>query len=359
MGGMLAPGATIGILGGGQLGRMLALAAARLGYRCAIYCPETDSPAFDVAARHRCAAWDDMRALAGFAEEVDVVTFEFENVPLDTLLRLEKRVPVRPGPRSLACTQDRIEEKRFVAGLGIPVADFHAADDAPGLARALDALGGPAIAKTRRHGYDGKGQLRLAPGDDAAGAWRRLGGHPLAVERLVPFEREISILLARALDGRVAVWPAAENVHEGGILRRSAAPAVLPDKLARRAVDHATAIAGALGHVGVLAVEMFVVDGAPELLVNEIAPRVHNSGHWTMDGAWTCQFEQHVRAICGLPLGPCDARAPTRMENLIGEEIDAWPRLLAEPGARLHHYGKLEARPGRKMGHVNRVGRTS
>jgi 5-(carboxyamino)imidazole ribonucleotide synthase len=356
--GPLPPGSTIGILGGGQLGRMLALAAARLGLKCHIYCPDPESPAFDVAAARTVAAYDDAGALDAFAADVDVVTYEFENVELTSAERLAPYVPVRPGVRALAVSQDRLAEKTFLRDLGIDTAPFAAVDDLRGLENGLTSIGRPAVMKTRRFGYDGKGQVRIGSGDEANAAWAGIGGKPAILEGFVNFSREVSVIAARALDGSVASYGVAENVHRNGILHSSTVPA----QVARRTVEQGIAIARqileALDYVGVLGVEFFVVgEGADErLVVNEIAPRVHNSGHWTEDACAVSQFENHIRAVAGWPLGPTARHADVVMTNLIGADADTWAGLAADPSARLHLYGKREARPGRKMGHVNRLG---
>jgi 5-(carboxyamino)imidazole ribonucleotide synthase len=353
----LAPGMAIGILGGGQLGRMLALAAAELGLSCHIYCPDPKSPAFAVSAARTVAPYEDTDALAAFADAVDVVTYEFENIPIDSVRLLEERAAVRPGARSLEVSQDRLAEKRLMESLGIAVPVFAPVDTLTDLYSALAKTGRPAILKTRRMGYDGKGQATIRSGDDLVAAWRLVGETPSVLEALVPFRREVSVILARADDGTMRSYDIAENRHVDGILATSTVPAQVSPELAAEAVAIAEAIAESLGHVGVLAVEMFVVDlnGVPRLLVNEIAPRVHNSGHWTTDGCLVSQFEQHIRAIAGWPLGDTERHSDVTMTNLIGEEAAAWTSLLAEPGARVHLYGKSEVRPGRKMGHVNRV----
>ncbi len=350
----LAPGARIGILGGGQLGRMLALAAAPLGYRVHIYCPEANGPAAEVSDRATTAAWDDKAALGRFADAVDVVTYEFENIPLPTANFLAARCPVRPGPAVLAIAQDRFEEKSFLEAQGIATAPFRAIDGAAEIGPALAAIGGRAVLKTRRLGYDGKGQARLGHPDEAARAWAEIGAQPAILEAFVGFEREISVVAARGLDGSTAAYDAVENRHVDHILDTTIAPAAIPAEVAARARDIATRLLAALDYVGVIGVEMFLLaDGA--LLVNEIAPRVHNSGHWTIEGCPTSQFEQHVRAIAGLPLGSAERFFDAEMKNLLGDDIEAWPEILAEPGAHLHLYGKAEPRPGRKMGHVTRI----
>jgi len=354
---VLRPGATIGILGGGQLGRMLAMAAARLGLHCHVYCPDADAPAFEVAQAVTQAAYEDRAALETFAAAVDVVTYEFENVPADCAALLAARRRVLPDPAILATTQDRLAEKTFVASLGIPTPAFAEVNSADDLARALETIGRPAVLKTRRFGYDGKGQAKVAAGTDPAAAFRQVGGAPSIVEAFVPFEREISVVAARGHDGRIACFDVTENEHGDHILRVSRAPAQVDSGVAAEALRIATRIAEALGYVGVLAVEMFVVPNGPgqRVLVNEIAPRVHNSGHWTLDGASVSQFEQHIRAIAGWPLAEPVRRGRVEMVNLIGDEIDSYAKWLTVPGAAVHLYGKGAARPGRKMGHVTRV----
>jgi 5-(carboxyamino)imidazole ribonucleotide synthase len=348
---IVAPGATIGILGGGQLGRMIALAAAALGYRCHVYAPEADLPASDVSAATTRAAYDNRSALEAFAAEVSVVTYEFENVPVETVRVLEKLVPVRPGARSLEIAQDRLAEKSFANALGIGTAGFAEVDGLEGLEAAIRRVGLPAILKTRRLGYDGKGQARLSEAGDAAEAWRAIGAAPAILESMVDFEREISVVTARGLDGAVVPYVPVENRHEHGILDLTTAPAPLPEALAHDAEAIAGRIADALDHVGVLCVELFVSrDGS--LLMNEIAPRVHNSGHWTIDACATSQFAQHVRAVCGLPLGAAERHADAVMKNLIGDDALGWRAYLDDPTACLHLYGKAEVRPGRKIGHV-------
>ncbi|HOV04782.1 MAG TPA: 5-(carboxyamino)imidazole ribonucleotide synthase [Kaistiaceae bacterium] len=354
---MLAPGQTIGILGGGQLGRMMALAAARLGLKCHIYCPDAASPAFEVAATHTIAAYDDEAALARFADSVDVVTYEFENVPGETAAFLEARRPVRPGPKALAVSQDRLVEKRFIADLGIAVAPFAEVTGEATLESALARFKGRGVLKTRRFGYDGKGQVMLRSANDVVGALARIANAPAILEGLVDFEREVSIIVARGLDGTVEAFDLAWNTHAHHILDRTRVPAGVSPETEAEARRIGETIAAALDYVGVLAVELFLVrDGAGEhLVVNEIAPRVHNSGHWTEDACLVSQFEQHVRAVAGWPLGEPTRLADVEMENLVGADADRWAEIAAEPGARLHLYGKAESRPGRKMGHVNRL----
>lgn len=354
----LKPGDTIGILGGGQLGRMLALAAARLGLRCQVFSPDPDSPAFDVVQYATCAEYADVEALELFAGDVDVITYEFENVPAATAMVLAARRPVLPNYKILEITQDRLGEKDFVNGLGIATAPYADVTSAAGLQTAIKAIGLPAVLKTRRFGYDGKGQAMLRPGADVEAAWRDLETKAAILEGFVAFEREISVIAARGGDGQVECFDVTENEHRDHILKHSFVPARIPAALAEEARDIATRIATALDYVGVLAVEMFVVPGTsgPTLLVNEIAPRVHNSGHWTLDGASVSQFEQHIRAIAGWPLAkPVRHGATVTMTNLIGDEINGYGRWLTVPGATVHLYGKAESRPGRKMGHVTEV----
>ncbi|MCZ8325583.1 MAG: 5-(carboxyamino)imidazole ribonucleotide synthase [Sphingomonadaceae bacterium] len=349
---MIPPGETIGILGGGQLGRMLAMAAARLGYRVHIFAPEADSIAADVAAQFTCADWDDAAALARFAADCAVVTYEFENVPVAPLKALGG-VALLPGARALEVAQDRLSEKRFVEGLGGRPAPYAPVDTEEDLARALETIGSPGILKTRRDGYDGKGQWRIMTDHDALGI--RLPGQPLVYEGFVEFEHEFSVILCRAQDGTIVFWDSAENVHKSGILDRSTVPAG-PEVLAQvpAARDLAGKVAAALGYVGVLTLEFFATSAGP--VFNEMAPRVHNSGHWTIEGALTSQFENHIRAICGLPLGdPALAARGVEMWNLIGDEAHDWAPILADPRNHLHLYGKAAARPGRKMGHVTRL----
>ena len=351
---VLAPDATIGILGGGQLGRMLALAAARLGFKCHVFSPNPDSPAFDVVRRVTHADYGDTEALDRFAEDVDVVTYEFENVPAETAAFLAARVPVLPDPKILATTQDRLAEKNFVTALGIATAAFAAVGAAHELPAALERIGRPAVLKTRRFGYDGKGQATIRTETDAAAAWREVGGQPCILEAFVPFEREVSVVAARGHDGAVVSFVVTENEHRDHILKFSRVPAALGAQTADEARRIADTIAQTFGYVGVLAVEMFVL-GDGGLLVNEIAPRVHNSGHWTLDGASVSQFEQHIRAVAGWPLGRPVRHGRVEMTNLIGHEVDDFRRWLGLPGAAVHLYGKATVRPGRKMGHVTQV----
>ncbi|MGO9005225.1 MAG: 5-(carboxyamino)imidazole ribonucleotide synthase [Beijerinckiaceae bacterium] len=358
----LEPSSTIGVLGGGQLGRMLALAAADLGLKTHIYAPEADSPAFDVCARETRASYEDEAALTRFAGSVDLITYEFENVPARTAAILAALRPVRPSPAALAVSQNRLHEKDFLTSLGIATAPYIRVDDAGGLARAVAQFGRPSLLKTRRFGYDGKGQAIIREGSDLAATFRGLGGRPSILEGIVPFVKEVSVVAARGADGSFAAYDVAENIHSNHILSSSRVPAAILPKTAVAAVASTHRIADALDYAGVIAVEMFVCEAADEggvretLLVNEIAPRVHNSGHWTQDGALTSQFEQHIRAIAGWPLGtPRRHGIAVEMRNLIGEDALAYEDLLREDGACLHLYGKAKVRPGRKMGHVTRI----
>ena len=350
----LAPGATIGILGSGQLGRMLALAAARLGFSCHIFAPDAESPAVDVVHRVTVADYSDTQALERFAADIDVATYEFENVPAAAATFLAKRVRVLPDPNVLATTQDRLAEKNFVAALGLGTAPFAAVAAAGELAAALAKIGRPAVLKTRRFGYDGKGQAAINEGTDPETAWREIGGQACILEAFVPFACEVSVVAARGKDGAVECFDVTQNEHRDHILKVSRAPAAVSDTTAQEARRIAETITQKFGYIGVLAVELFVTrDGG--LLVNEIAPRVHNSGHWTIDGASVSQFEQHIRAVAGWPLAKPVRRGRVEMINLIGSEIDDYRKWLTVPGAAVHLYGKKQVRPGRKMGHVTRV----
>lgn len=349
---MIPPGETIGILGGGQLGRMMAISAAQLGYRCHIYAPESDSIAAEVSAAFTNAAWDDAEAMRRFAADCAVVTYEFENVPVAPLSAIGE-VPLLPHPRALETAQDRLTEKRFVTDLGGKPAPFAPVDSAEDLAEAMAAIGTPGILKTRREGYDGKGQWRIMAPEDAAGL--DLPATPMIYEGFVRFFAEFSVILCRGADGDIRYFASPENVHAGGILSVSTAPAS-PDVEAQvpAARELAARVADALDYVGVLTLEFFATGDGP--VFNEMAPRVHNSGHWTIEGAVTSQFENHVRAICGLPLGGTGLAAKAvEMRNLIGDEAHDWPAILADPANHLHLYGKAAARPGRKMGHVTRL----
>lgn len=350
----LPPGSVIGILGGGQLGRMTAMAAARLGYRCHIFSPEKDGPAAQVSAAATVAEYDDTRALDGFARAVDVVTLEFENIPVEAVRRIAGKTPVYPGAEVLEIAQDRVREKEFLNGIGVATASWAAVEDLAGLESADSRIGRPAVLKSARLGYDGKGQAAVGPDTDLARAFDSIGSVRAILEGWVDFICEISVIVARGRDGAIASYPAVENHHLQHILDTTIAPARLADGVAGRAEGIARHIAGELNYIGVLAVEMFVT-GEGKVLVNELAPRPHNSGHWTIDACPTSQFEQLVRVVCGLPLGPTERHSDAVMKNLIGADVDAWPEFLAEPGARLHLYGKAETRPGRKMGHVTRL----
>lgn len=355
---MLKPGATIGILGGGQLARMLALAAAPLGLRCHVYSPEKESCAFDVVHAGTCARYDDEAALGRFAGVVDVISYEFENVPAKTAAFLAKRRPVLPDPQILETTQDRLAEKNFISALKIPTAPFAPVHSATQLAEGVEAVGLPAVLKTRQLGYDGKGQAKITIGGDPVAAWRSLRNAPCIVEGFIDFEREVSVVAARSRDGKVDCFEVTENEHRDHILKTSRVPAKVTPALAREARQIATRIAKAFDYVGVLAVEMFVVRKGSRraVLVNEIAPRVHNSGHWTIDAATVSQFEQHIRAVAGWPLAkPVRLGRRVEMVNLIGAEVNEAARWLTVPGASVHIYGKGEARARRKMGHVTRV----
>jgi 5-(carboxyamino)imidazole ribonucleotide synthase len=353
----LPPGSTIGILGGGQLGRMLALAAARLGLKCHILCPDEDSPAFAVSAKSIVADYDDEEALAAFAAGVDAVTYEFENVDVRAAERLADRVPVRPGARALAVAQDRLAEKDFLAGIGIAVAPYAAVQDLDSLRQAVERMGLPAVLKTRRFGYDGKGQATIRTERDIEPAWEAMRGAPSVLEGFVHFAREVSVIGVRGTRGETASYDPAENVHRNHILHTSTVPARIAPETAAAAGEIARRIMDALDYVGAIGVEFFVEGEGPgeRLIVNEIAPRVHNSGHWTEAACAVSQFENHMRAVAGWPLGGTDRHSDAVMQNLIGAEADEWLRIVSDPQALLHLYGKAEARPGRKMGHVNRL----
>jgi 5-(carboxyamino)imidazole ribonucleotide synthase len=350
----LPPGSTIGILGGGQLGRMLSVAAARLGLKTVIFEPGGDCPASHVANHHIQADYTDEDALRRFADSVDVITYEFENIPTSALDILESLKPIRPGREALRISQDRLTEKAFLTGLGLSVAPYADIPDATALEAALGTIGTPSILKTRRFGYDGKGQARLMSSADAPAALAAMNGAPAVLEGFVDFTAEVSIIAARGLDGSVACYDPGENVHREGILRTTTVPASLSAALRTDAVLLAAKVLTALDYVGVMGVELFVTPGG--LIVNEIAPRVHNSGHWTQNGCTVDQFEQHVRAVAGWPLGDGSRYADVVMENLIGEDVERVPALAGERGVAVHLYGKGEVKAGRKMGHVNRVG---
>ena len=353
----LPPGSTIGVLGGGQLGRMLSMAAAKLGLRTHIYCDEPRCPAFDVSAQQTVGSYTDLERLTAFARSVDVVTYEFENVPVEAACHLAEIVPVRPGPRALQVAQDRLVEKQFISGLGVQVAPFARVDTAQDLAAALDRFGGQCILKTRRFGYDGKGQVSVAPGENCAQALAAVGNAPAILEKRLSFACEVSVLVVRGRDGQVRFYDIPQNTHSGGILRRSVVPSSLAPEEQELARRMAQRIAEEMDYVGVLAVEMFYMGPGSEepLYVNEIAPRVHNSGHWTMDACPVSQFENHIRAVAGWPLGSTERHSNAEMINLIGKDAQAWRELAAEAGTLIHLYGKREPRDGRKMGHINRL----
>jgi 5-(carboxyamino)imidazole ribonucleotide synthase len=349
----LPPGSTIGILGGGQLARMLALAAGKLGLNCHIFAPEKDNPAFPVSAAHTIAAYDDEAALTVFAHSVQAVTYEFENVPVAAVRFLEALVPVRPGSKALAVAQDRIAEKMLAREMGAMTAEFAAVNSLQDLQVALLRIGYPAVLKTTRMGYDGKGQAKIMSAADVESAWAAMKNQPSIVESFVNFRMEMSVICARGLDGAFAAYEPTENVHRNHVLHTSTVPAQIDDTLAAEAVFVAQRMAETLEYVGVMGVEFFVGDDV--IYVNEIAPRVHNSGHWTQDACIISQFEQHMRAVAGWPLGATYRHSDVVMTNLLGDEIKQWPALSAQPGVAVHVYGKAEARAGRKMGHFNRI----
>jgi 5-(carboxyamino)imidazole ribonucleotide synthase len=353
----LPPNSVIGILGGGQLGRMLTLAAARLGLKSHILAPEPESPAFQVAAGHTCAAYTDGNALAAFAATVDVVTYEFENVPAETAAILGRLKPLAPGAQALATSQDRLTEKSFLARIGLVTAPFADVDGPAALDAAVARIGRPAILKTRRCGYDGKGQIIVTAETPLAAAWAAIGARPAILEGFVDFEKEVSVIAARGWDGAVAVYDVPENRHADHILRESIVPAAIASETASAAREIARRITAALDYVGVIGVELFLSreKGAERLIVNEMAPRVHNSGHWTMDACLVSQFEQHIRAVAGWPLGSPERHSDVVMTNLLGDEAQNWRNLAGEPRTGLHLYGKAKSPPGRKMGHINRL----
>ncbi|MFK7836236.1 MAG: 5-(carboxyamino)imidazole ribonucleotide synthase [Sulfitobacter sp.] len=346
-------GSTIGILGGGQLGRMLSVAAARLGYKTHVFEPGANPPAGHVADAVTTAPYENDAALRAFADACDVVTFEFENVPTAALDLIEAQVPIRPGREALRISQDRLTEKTFLQGLGLRVASFAEVNDAPSMEAAVAEIGTPSILKTRRFGYDGKGQARLRSAEDAATALDDMNGAPAVLEGFVDFSHEVSVIAARSLSGEVACFDPGENVHRDGILHTTTIPARLSAAQRTDAVLIAANILNALNYVGVLGVELFVTPQG--LIVNEIAPRVHNSGHWTQNGCAVDQFEQHIRAVIGWPLGDGTRHVDVVMENLIGDDMDRVPQIAQEANAALHLYGKAQVKPGRKMGHVNRI----
>jgi 5-(carboxyamino)imidazole ribonucleotide synthase len=349
----LPPGSTIGILGGGQLARMLALSAGQLGLNCHIFAPEVDSPAFKVSAAHTIASYDDEAALAAFAASVQVVTYEFENVPVATVMFLEGLVTVRPGSKALSVAQDRIAEKTLARDLGAMTAEFAAIDSLEDLQLAMKRIGFPAVLKTTRFGYDGKGQAKIQSAADVEPAWTAMKNQVCILESFVNFRSEISVICARGADGSFAAYEPTENIHRNHILHTSTVPANLDDMLAAEAVFVAQRMAETLDYVGVMGVEFFV--GEDVIYVNEIAPRVHNSGHWTQNACVISQFEQHIRAVAGWPLGATLRHSDVVMTNLLGEEIEQVPALAARPNVAVHVYGKVAARPGRKMGHYNLI----
>jgi 5-(carboxyamino)imidazole ribonucleotide synthase len=348
---VIAPGSVIGIIGGGQLGRMTAMAAARLGYHVHIYCPEHDSPASEVAREVTVAPYNHVKALESFAKSVDVVTFEFENIPHESVELLEKLVPVHPSSELLKISRNRLREKDFINDLGIDTADYAEITSLDSLREALQEFEFPCILKTTEMGYDGKGQVKLSSASSLEEAWSSLHTDEAILEAFVPFEMEISVIVARRGDGEMVVYPPVQNIHENHILKETVLPAPISEQVAQEAVRIAGTIAAEAKLVGVLAVEMFVLEDG-SVRVNEMAPRPHNSGHWTLDAAMTSQFEQQVRAICGLPLGSTMPLCGAKMLNLLGDDVAAWEDYLKDPYARLHLYGKAEARTGRKMGHV-------
>jgi 5-(carboxyamino)imidazole ribonucleotide synthase len=353
----LRTGSTIGILGAGQLGRMLSLAAARLGLKCHIYAPETDQPAYDVSSAHTIAAYEDEAALRAFASQVDVITTEFENVPASTLEFLENLCPVAPRAGAVAIAQDRLSEKNFFEQAGVRTPAFAAVEDLASLKSALEKLGIPAVLKTRRMGYDGKGQAKITEPQDAEAAWQAIGARSAILEAFVPFRTEVSIIAARSTIGQVVCYDVTENTHKDHILHRSIVPATAHPQTLEKAKQAAITLAHALDYVGTFAVEFFIQgEGENEtLLANEMAPRVHNSGHWTLDGCSVSQFEQHIRAISGWPLAQPVRFGTIEMLNILGRDIEDLPRFAHEVGTSVHDYGKKDAIKGRKMGHITRV----
>ena len=359
--GAILPGATLGVMGSGQLGRMFAIAARRMGYRVHTFSPDSDTPTGQVADVETSASYEDEAAMREFARSIAVLTFEFENVPSRTVEWAVAHCPVRPSGKVLHICQHRLREKEFLAGAGIPVAPFRKIESAVQLAAAAAEIGLPGVLKTAAFGYDGKGQRKLRPGDDLAEAWQPFDGQAAVLEKFITFEREISVIVARGLDGSMTTWPVCENEHANHILDVTLCPARLPASVADRAAELARSIAVALDLVGVLAVEMFLMsDGG--IVVNELAPRPHNSGHFSFDASVTSQFEQQVRAVCGLPLGSTESLRPSAMANLLGDEwADGepnWAAAAAFPDVKIHLYGKAAAKPGRKMGHLTAFGAT-
>ncbi len=356
---VLAPGSTIGILGGGQLGRMMASAAAELGLKVHIYAPEQNPPAAELAAVTTTAAYTDAARLAAFADSVDVVTYEFENVPAETAAILAKHTNVFPAPDALRIAQNRSLEKTFLNDNGLATAPFRIVESFNDLQDAIAEIGTPCVLKTQTMGYDGKGQAKIDSAEDADTAWDAIGQKPAIVEAFIPFDCEISVIAARGPDGAIALYDVVDNVHKNHILHQTHVPAQIDDDLITHAHEMAHTLISALNYVGVIAVEMFACGhdekGKPLILVNEIAPRVHNSGHWTQDAAVTSQFEQHIRAICGWPLGDTSRTHNAVMTNLLGDDVNAWQDFAAKPNTKVHLYGKAEAHAGRKMGHVTEL----
>lgn len=353
------PGATIGVMGGGQLGRMFAMAARRMGYRVHVFTPEENSPAAQFSDLATVAHYDDKGSVRAFAGAVDLVTFEFENIPVATANWCAEQCDVRPSGAILHIAQNRLREKQFLSGAGIPIAPFRPVLSAHELADAIEQIGRPAILKTAAFGYDGKGQQTITASDDLDEIWKASSADELVLEGAIDFDKEVSVIVARATDGSVATFPVCENMHRDHVLDITVVPARVSQKVERAAPELARDIAEKLELVGILAVEMFLkTDG--ELLVNELAPRPHNSGHWTIEACATSQFEQHVRAVCGLPLGATDILQPAAMANLLGDVWQAaepdWAAALRSPGVHLHLYGKREPRPRRKMGHLTGFG---
>ena len=348
---ILKPGGVIGIMGGGQLGRMLATAAVELGYQPHIYCPDKASPAFQASSNYSCNEYTDTHALEAFLKDVDVVTFEFENIPHQSLSLIQKHKPVYPSPEVLKISQNRLREKNFVNAHEIPTTNYYRVSTPEELSRAIENIGLPAILKTTEMGYDGKGQKRVETAEEAAQAWTALGEIECVLEAIVDFTMEVSVVVARNRKGQQACYTPVQNIHKNHILDRTIAPAQLSRDMAKKAQNYALTLARASDLCGLLAVEMFITKDE-KILVNELAPRPHNSGHWTMDACVTGQFEQHIRAICGLPLGGTERLCDAEMVNLIGDDVRQWEEHSKNPHAKLHLYGKEEARPGRKMGHV-------
>lgn len=343
---------TLGILGGGQLGRMSAMAAARLGIRTHIYAPEQNAPAFDVSHEMTCAPYDDIKALENFARAVDVISYEFENIPIDTVQTLKQYATLWPDEKLLSISQNRLAEKQFLNDIGIataPWAPIHSVQDIQ--MTVSQWAGVPVILKTTRFGYDGKGQLKHQPADNPQDSWHKLGGKELIAEGIIDFDYEISVIAARDQMGALALYPAVLNEHKNHILHKTIAPAPIAPAIAEEAQAITRRLAEAVNLVGVLALELFVTKEG-QILANEIAPRTHNSGHWSIDACAVSQFENHVRAVCGLPVGDPAPHTPATMINLIGDDIAQVPEYLNKPGACVHLYGKDEVKPGRKMGHV-------